>query len=110
MVKPRGPHQRTRCSGSIQTLKTRSRGAAKMRVSSSTRSAGGVAGLFPVLAATGLLLGLQRAQIVAQAIKALVPEPAVVVEPVGGILERAALKPAGPPLRLAPADDQPGPL
>src|SRR5436190_21131700 len=108
-VKPRGPHQRTRRSGSVHALKTRWGGASKMRVMTSTRcSAASAAALLP--AAMFLLLPLQLTQIIVQAIEALLPETAIVLQPLGGILERTRLKPAGPPLRLATARDQPGAL
>ena len=38
MVNPCGPHQIFRCSGSVHALKTRSRGAAKTRVLTISRS------------------------------------------------------------------------
>src|SRR6202790_1004115 len=103
-VKPRGPYQWTRCSGSVQALKTRLRGASKMRSISSTRSADSVAAL--LLASIFLLLLLQLAQVIVQAIEALLPETAIVLQPISGVLERTRLEPAGPPLRLATARDQ----
>src|SRR3546814_14732613 len=50
-VKPFGPHQRTRCSGWLHTLKTSARGASSTRVMTRTRSSGLVPG---VRAASGL--------------------------------------------------------
>src|SRR5216684_8575319 len=38
-LKPWGPHQRIKCSGSVQASKTSSRGASKIRVMTSSRSA-----------------------------------------------------------------------
>src|SRR6059036_1063332 len=107
-VKPLGPNQRTRWSGSVQTLKTRLRGASKMRVMTSSRSVDVVVAL--VLAAMFLLLSLQLGQIRLQAIEALLPETAIVLQPAGGVLKRTRLEPAGPPLRLATARDQTGSL
>ncbi len=65
---------------------------------------------FPAFAATPFLLRLQLAQIVVQAIQALLPEAAIMLEPPSGILERARFEPARAPLRLAPARDQTGAL
>src|SRR2546426_2328310 len=107
VVNPCGPHQRTRRSGSVQALKTRERGASNTRVMTSSRSAGVVA-LLP--AAMSPPFRLQLAQIALQAIEALLPETAIVLQPVGGLLERSRLEPAGPPLRLATARDQTGAL
>ena len=58
----------------------------------------------------GLRLPLQLVQVVVQAVEALFPEAAVVLQPLGGVLERARLEPAGAPLGLAPALDQAGAL
>src|SRR5207249_7688434 len=108
VVKPCGPHQRARCSGSVQALKTRRRGASKTRVMTSSRSSVWVAAL--VLASTCLPLLFQLVQIILQAVKALLPEAAVVLQPVGGVFERPCPEPAGPPLCLATARDQTGAL
>src|SRR6266704_2818981 len=66
----------------------------------------------PVLcpSAMFLLLRLQPAQIGVETIEALVPEAAIVLEPLGDVLERGAFETAGPPLRRAAARDQPGAL
>src|SRR5712691_10035309 len=53
------------------------------------------------------LLSLQFEQILVQAIEALFPEAPVAFEPVHRILKRLGLEPAGAPLRLAPARNQP---
>src|SRR5215472_7305450 len=104
-----GPHQRARCAASVQTLKTRLRGASYSRSRTSTRSAGVtvVASLLPVMLRT---LALQLAEIVAQAIQALLPEAPVVLEPIGRVLEGRSIEPARPPLRRPPAGDQAGAL
>src|SRR6266404_4305082 len=99
IVKPCGPHQRTRRSGSVHALKTRARGASKTRSMMSVRSAVVAVGL--VLAAMSPSLPLQLAQVVVQAIEALLPETPIVLQPVCGVLEGTRLEPAGPPLRLA---------
>src|SRR5208283_5466213 len=56
------------------------------------------------------ILLLQLAQIVLEAIEALLPEPSVVVEPIRCVLERRWREPARPPLRFAAALDQTGAL
>src|ERR1700704_992514 len=58
------------------------------------------------LASTLLSLGLQLAQIVVQAVEALLPEAAIALEPVVDVLQRARLDAAGPPLLLAASCDQ----
>src|SRR5262249_34980275 len=58
----------------------------------------------------GLVLRLQLLQIGIQAVETLVKEATIMVEPVVDVLERARLDTARPPLRLAPARDQPGAL
>src|SRR5207302_4253877 len=108
IVKPWGPHQPTRCSGSVQALNTTRGGASKKRETTSSRCADSVATL--LAAAMFLLLLFQLTQIVFQAIEALLPEAAIVLQPVGGVLERTRLEPAGTPLRLATARDQAGAL
>src|SRR5918995_7039490 len=82
IVKPRGADHRTRCSRSVHALKTRLKGASKMRVMTSSRSAVPAAAL-AFFAAMSLPLHLQLAQIILQAIEALLPEPAIVLQPVG---------------------------
>src|SRR5690348_4855563 len=107
MEKPRGPHHCARWSGDVQSLKTRSRGASKRRVTESSRSAvllvvvvvpsrivgspserwwGDVAGL--LVRVRLLVLGLDFLQVRVEAVKTLFPEPAVVVDPVGDVLQR----------------------
>src|SRR5271167_3018956 len=108
VVKPRGPHQRTRCSGTVHILKTSRRGASKIRVMTSSRSAKRAA--TSAVIAIFLLTALQFAEIRVEAIKAVVPEAAVVIEPLGSVLEPLRLDPAGPPLRPTAARDQAGPL
>src|SRR5262249_17508278 len=104
MVKPFGPHQRATCSGRVHALNTRARGASMTRVMTSSRCC------MSVSTATSLLLALQLLQVVLEPVEALFPEHAVVLQPVGCALQRARLEPAGAPLRLAPAGDEPGAL
>src|SRR5258708_2292194 len=79
-----------------------------MRVMTSSRSRSCASML--VLASMSLLLPLQFAQVIVQAIEALFPETPVVLQPVGGILERTGFEPARPPLRLATARNKTGAL
>src|SRR5216110_1454841 len=97
-VKPFGPHQRSRRSGSVHALKTSSRGASKTRVMTSSPAAGFLAALGSGLLAAMLLLVLQLTQIVVQAIEALLPEVAIGLHPVGDLLQRTGGQPAGAPL------------
>src|SRR5271154_2472224 len=85
VVKPRGPHQRTICFGSVHAPKTRSRGASKTRVTTSSRSAGSAISSF--FAGTFTLLCLNLFQVLIQAIEAFFPEAAVLLDPIGGALE-----------------------
>src|SRR6266852_1869354 len=103
-VNPWGPHHCATRFGSVQALNTSSRGASKTRVSTNTCSS--FAMMFPV--AMLFLLFLHVAQIFVQTIEALRPEPLVVSDPIGDVLERRGRDPAGPPLRLAPACNQTG--
>src|SRR5882724_341084 len=118
VVKPCGPHQRTSRSGSVHALKTSARGASNTRVMTSSRCAVSPAALLLVTVSCAVMslavmsppVRLLLAQIVLQAIQVLLPETAIVLEPIGGVLERTRLQLAGPPLRLATAGDQPGAL
>src|SRR5437899_3188371 len=81
IVKPFGPAQHAIRSGSAHALQTRLRGASKMRVITSSRSADSAAALllaamFFLLHLQFLLLHLQVAQVIVQTIEALPPEPA----------------------------------
>src|SRR3970282_1378219 len=90
--------------------KTRSRGASMTRVATISRSPCVVGGRGLAGRVMFLLLFLQLAQIVVQAVVALFPEAPVVFEPVAGRLKGGEFEPAGAPLRLAPAGDEAGPL
>src|SRR5439155_18950828 len=70
----------------------------------SSRSAGLAGALLP--AGMALLLFLQLLQMLFQTIEALLPEIAVVFQPVDGVLERISRKAARPPLRLAATHNQ----
>src|SRR5580658_535817 len=49
-------------------------------------------------------------QVVVQSIETFLPKAPIVFHPSRQFLQRTGLKPARPPLRLAPASDQPGAL
>src|SRR5208337_2841370 len=107
LVHPCGPHHCATCFGSVHILKTSRRDASKTRANATSMPRpSDVVLLLALLWAMFLLLALQFAKIVAQTIEALFPETAIVLHPVGDVLERTCLEPAGPPLRLAPAHDQ----
>src|ERR1700722_2411280 len=89
------------CSGWVHARKTSARGASIRRETTSSRSA-------LVLAATLLLLALQLLQVVFEAIEALLPEDAILIEPVGRVLERTRFEAAGTELGIAAATDQAG--
>src|SRR5580693_3784321 len=114
VVKPCGPHQRAACSGSIHAWNTSRRGASRMRLTTSSRSAKAAAAsdlaAALLLRVMVLFLPLQFAKMVFQAIQRLPPEAAIGLEPVGGVLQRRGLEPAWPPLRLATTRDQAGAL
>src|SRR5579883_1945708 len=116
VVNPRGPHHAARCLGSVQAWKTSSRGASKVRASSNWPfTANGrlaAALLFAGFADMRFLLFLllHCVQIFVQAVEAILPEPPVMFEPAGSVLERPRFEPTQPPLRGPAACDQPRPL
>src|SRR5688572_22990875 len=87
LVKYVGPHQRASISGSVHALNTISRGASRIR--SSTTVGCSVTGwgeiaevsvlLFVVV--TFILLLLYFPEVILQAVKSLVPEPSVLLNP-----------------------------
>src|SRR5947209_4702066 len=99
--KPLGPHQLTRCLGSVQASKTRARGASRSRVVEISRS---------LVAVTVLLLVLKFLEVEVEAVEPLFPDLAVMEDPIVDLLERLCLQLAGPELRVAAADDEAGPL
>src|ERR1700732_753930 len=98
VVKPFGPHHRTRCFGLVHASKTSSRGASNTRVVTIVRASCPVSRLY--LASMLLLLGLKFLEIIVQPVEAGVPEAAISFKPVVDVLESRRLAPAGPPLRL----------
>src|SRR6187402_15158 len=111
LVKPLGPHHLSMCSGRVQAFQTSDRGAFTARSRVISRSAVALLAviLFSLSRLPGgrvLFLGLQFLQVFLQPIEALLPELAVLLHPVGGILQRCGLQLTRPPLRLlAPRDE-----
>src|SRR6266508_2666483 len=108
-VNPSGGNHFASCFGSVHALYTTWRGASKTRLMVRVRSAGMLTWLLVSLV-TSLVLPLQFAQVFVQAIEAVLPELAIPLDPVGGLLEALRLEPAGPPLRIAAARDEAGAL
>src|SRR5207247_10271919 len=100
MPTPFGPHHFCRCSGCVNTSKTRSRGASKTR--SMTSSLIGIS-MTLSLAAMSLLLHLQFLQVLVEPIEPLLTDDAVAVDPFVHLLEWPRLNPRRAPLRLLAA-------
>src|SRR5687768_11772404 len=102
------------CSGLVMASKTRRRGASNSRVRPISRSEGVVTLKVSLFAAllTGMsfLLRFELLQIGLEAIEPLFPDRAIALRPFGHFFQRCRFEPAGPPLRLAPPDDQSSPL
>src|SRR5678816_1765826 len=102
-----GPHHFCTCSGSVNTSKTRSRGASNTRsitsslVRTSTRSS---------LAAMSFLLLVQFFEVLVESIEALVPDLAIAPHPPIDLLERPWRERRRPPLRLLAARNESGAL
>src|SRR5688500_7232643 len=107
-VKPRGPHQFATCSRLVHMSNTSSRGASNVRRATISRDSSiSAALLLSLMAAMSLLLlALQFAQVFVQTVEALLPELAVVGEPVVDLFQRPGIEAARPPLGLAPAGDE----
>src|SRR5438093_7896117 len=96
---------------SVSAFHTRATGASKVRSTTSGSSfvtTLSFAAIFLLLALNfmRLVLALQFLEVAAQPVEALLPVAPVVLDPLGDVLERICLEPAGPPLRLAAALDQ----
>src|SRR5688572_1188200 len=108
------PYQRRTCSGLVQASNTRSRGASKTRRMAISRSDGSVREKVGSLLASTLALLLRLClhleEIVLEPIEAVLPQAAVVLEPVVRVPERAWLEAARAPLCGAPARDETGAL
>src|SRR5512144_1672924 len=109
VVKPRGPHHCTTCSGSVQASNTSSRGASIRRVMTISRSVGILASaVMASMPLPFLLLRLNLAEINLQAVETFVPQRPVALQPRVHVLQRFGRDAAGPPLRLAAPGDEPG--
>src|SRR5258707_731863 len=96
---------------SVRAFQTRATGASKVRSTTSGSSfvtTLSFAAIFPLLALNfvRLVLVLQFLEVAVELVEALLPVAPVVLDPVGDVLERIGLEPAGPPLRLAAALDE----
>src|SRR5215470_144755 len=113
MVQPSGPSiQCGRCSGLVKASKTSRHGASTTRVITNSRSDGISYVVVPVSLAMVIvaLLLLHPLQVLVQPGVAGVPEPPVVLGPLGDLLQRSRLEPARAPLRFPAPDDETGQL
>src|SRR4051794_37389130 len=101
VVNPLGPHQCVSWAGSVQARNTSPLGASKTRVATSSRSAaeGSLRIVAPApesrfAAVIRLLPFLEFLEILVEPIETLVPEPAILREPVGDLPERPGLEAA----------------
>src|SRR5687767_6583376 len=107
--KPFGPHQFGTCFGSVHILNTSSRGASNTRLPTISRPDSVADELLSsslVAAFILLLLLLQFAEVILEAIEAALPEFAVVADPFVDGLQRPGGEPAWPPLSVAAAGDE----
>src|SRR5258705_1141568 len=96
---------------SVRAFQTRATGASKVRSTTSASSfvttlSFGAIFLLLALNFVRLVLLLQFLEVAVELVEALLPVAPVVLDPVGDVLERIGLEPAGPPLRLAAALDE----
>src|ERR1043165_6550482 len=92
--------------GSVHIRHTSSRGASNTRVAAISRSLVVAA----LAAAMLLLLFFQFAEVVVEAIEALLPKLFVAIDPVGRVLQRRRLEGAAAPLRVVRAGAEAGAL
>src|SRR5262245_13675224 len=104
VVKPFGPHHCAKCAGSVHTENTNSRGASSTRVPMIERGSCSRSMLcLPAMRLLPFLLflfGLQQFQIAVEAIEALFPKSAILLQPFIGFLESPHIDPAGAHLRI----------
>src|SRR5690606_21191243 len=113
IVHPSGPSSHCcRSAGVVHAFQTSSRGASKVRVNRTSRSVGVEKVVTPdsLVVTIVVLRGLQGVEEPVEAAEARVPEAAIPLGPFAHLAERRRLEPAGAPLRLPPAGDEPGPL
>src|SRR5215469_12873618 len=106
-VNPRGQDHCARCRGSVQALNTSVRGASNVRRMVSSRSALRLSRAF---ASMSLLLSLQLAKVLVEAIEAALPVVPVALGPFHNLAQRARLEPARARLCEAAAADESGAL
>ena len=101
-----GPHQRIRCSGSVQRRKSRSRGAAISRMRTISRSPRRPLGSY----STTIVVSpcSQRCGVGFQPIEMFAPELSVGFQPIVHLPKRLGFEATGPPLRLPALRNQPG--
>src|SRR5882672_398208 len=100
-LQPWGAYQRFSASGSDHARKTRSRGASKSRMMRTSAS------VFAAARPIAFLLFLEGAEVMVEAVEALIPEPPVMFHPIGHLAEGAGAEAAGAPLGPAEAGDEP---
>src|SRR5579884_1774443 len=104
---PSRPHQRGISSGSVIARNTVSRGASKTRLMTMSCRPGSMtnSASFTVVL---LLFASDALDLSIQAVESAAGDRLVALDPLRGQLQRLPLQPAGPPLRLPAAGDQPG--
>src|SRR5258706_7728025 len=100
---------------SVRTLQTSATGASKVRSTTSgscfvARLLFAAISFLLALNFLHLVLALQLLEVAVEPVEGLLPVAPVVLDPLGDVLERSRLEPAGTPLSLTPALDQPGAL
>src|SRR5271156_3280514 len=108
LVKPWGPHHCCMSFASVQAWNTSSRGASKMRVMIRSWYWAAAAAALPFFSSTFFLLGLQNFEQIVEAVETLLPELAVLLDPVGEFAEGLGVEFARAPLRFPSASDQAG--
>src|SRR5262245_50194419 len=103
-VKPFGPYQFLKCSGSVHICHIKPTLASKVR-SITTESSFAMVALLIVC-----LLFIELIDIAIQLIKARIPDMAVLLCPLGNFLQGCCVNRAGTILRFLPLCDQPGAL
>src|SRR5918992_4173826 len=101
VLQPCGPHHCTSCSGSVHALHTSSRGASYTRLISISCAV--AVSVIPVSL-------LHFVEVIAEAVEAALPKPAVAGQPVGGLLEGIALQARRAQLRRAASRYEAGAL
>src|SRR5262249_21213957 len=99
-VKPCGPYQFLKCSGCVHICQMTSTGASKVRSIT-------IAAFDMVRLLTVLLLGFQLSDVAVHAVKAGLPDRAVLLCPLGYVFEGRCVHAAGSILRFLALGDQP---